>query len=52
MGDQICESVGAYKLEGLGAQLFSNIEGDFFSILGLPVLPLLDLLRNHGVVPS
>ncbi len=52
MGDQICESVGAYKLEGLGAQLFSNIEGDFFSILGLPLLPLLDLLRNHGVVPS
>ena len=34
-GDQICDSVGAYKLEGLGAQLFSNIEGDFFSILGL-----------------
>ncbi len=52
MGDQACESVGAYKLEGLGAQLFSNLEGDFFSILGLPLLPLLGVLRNHGVVPS
>ena len=52
MGDQICESVGAYKLEGLGAQLFSKIEGDFFSILGLPLLPLLDVLRNQGVVAS
>lgn len=52
MGDEICESVGAYKLEGLGAQLFSNIEGDFFSILGLPLLPLLEVLRHHGVVAS
>lgn len=52
MGDPICVSVGAYKLEGLGAQLFSAIEGDFFSILGLPLLPLLDVLRDHGVVPS
>lgn len=52
VGDPICESVGAYKLEGLGAQLFSAIEGDFFSILGLPLLPLLDVLRDHGVVPS
>ena len=52
MGDQICDSVGAYKLEGLGAQLFSNVDGDFFSILGLPLLPLLDILRNHAVVPS
>lgn len=52
MGDPICESVGAYKLEGLGAQLFSAIEGDFFSILGLPLLPLLGVLRDHGVVPS
>ncbi len=52
MGERICESVGAYKLEGLGAQLFSNIEGDFFTILGLPLLPLLDFLRNHGVIGS
>ncbi len=52
MGDQVCDSVGAYKLEGLGAQLFSKIEGDFFTILGLPLLPLLDVLRSHQVVPS
>lgn len=52
MGDPICETVGAYKLEGLGAQLFSAVEGDFFSILGLPLLPLLGVLRDHGVVPS
>ncbi|MDH3739054.1 MAG: Maf family protein [Alphaproteobacteria bacterium] len=52
MGDQICETVGAYKLEGIGAQLFETIDGDFFSILGLPLLPLLDVLRRHGVMPS
>lgn len=52
MGKRICDSVGAYQLESVGAQLFSRVEGDFFSILGLPLLPLLDLLRNHGVVPS
>jgi septum formation protein len=44
--------VGAYQLESMGAQLFSNIEGDFFTILGLPLLPLLDVLRNHGVILS
>jgi septum formation protein len=43
-------SVGAYQLEGLGAQLFSRVEGDYFTILGLPLLPLLEFLRNHGVV--
>ena len=52
MADQICDTVGAYKLESFGAQLFENIEGDFFSILGLPLLPLLDTLRHHGVVRS
>ena len=51
-GDQMYESVGAYKLEGLGAQLLEHIEGDFFSILGLPLLPLLSFLREHGVVGS
>ena len=49
-GDAVLSSVGAYQLEGLGAQLFSHIEGDHFAILGLPLLPLLDLLRNHGVL--
>lgn len=49
-GDAVLHSVGAYQLEGLGAQLFSRIDGDYFTILGLPLLPLLDFLRNHGVV--
>ncbi|HEV2550404.1 MAG TPA: nucleoside triphosphate pyrophosphatase [Stellaceae bacterium] len=50
-GDDVLTSVGAYQLEGLGAQLFARIEGDYFSILGLPLLPLLEFLRSHGVVP-
>ena len=49
-GDSACKSVGAYELEGLGAQLFSEIDGDFFSILGLPLLPVLDFLRRENVV--
>ena len=52
VGARALESVGAYQLEGRGAQLFSRIEGDYFTILGLPLLPLLDVLRNHGVVPT
>ena len=47
-GEQILSSVGCYQLEGLGAHLFSHIDGDYFSILGLPLLPLLDGLRAHG----
>ena len=50
--EQVCETLGAYRIEGLGAQLFSSIEGDFFSILGLPLLPLLKELRNHGVISA
>ncbi len=49
-GAGVLETVGAYKLEGLGAQLFSEIKGDYFSILGLPLLPLLDYLRTRGAV--
>ena len=45
-------SVGAYRLEGRGAQLFEHIEGDYFAILGLPLLELLAFLRNCGEVPS
>lgn len=44
------ESVGGYRLEARGAQLFSVIDGDFFTILGLPLLPLLAFLREHGVL--
>jgi septum formation protein len=49
-GDSLLSTVGAYQLEGLGAQLFSQIEGDYFSILGLPLLPLLDYLRTRKVL--
>ena len=45
-------SVGCYRLEGPGAQLFERIEGDYFSILGLPLLPLLGALRDHGVLET
>lgn len=48
-GDGVLHSVGAYQFEGLGAQLFSRVDGDFFSVLGLPLLPLLGFLRLHGV---
>jgi septum formation protein len=47
-GDEALGSVGCYRLEGPGAQLFSRIDGDYFGILGLPLLGLLDLLRRHG----
>ncbi len=50
-GPAALESVGGYQLEGLGVQLFSRIEGDFFEILGLALLPLLGFLRERGVVP-
>ncbi len=45
-------SVGAYKLEETGIQLFEKIEGDYFTILGLPILPLLGFLRERGIIPS
>ena len=51
-GDTILSSVGAYKFEGRGAQLFTKVEGDFFSILGLPLLPILDYLRTCGAISS
>ncbi len=51
-GKSVCASVGAYRLENRGAQLFSRIEGDYFTILGLPLLPLLGFLVNHGVITA
>jgi septum formation protein len=51
-GDAVLGSVGAYQLEGLGAQMFRRIDGDFFVILGLPLLPVLDILREQGVIPT
>jgi len=52
MGPEALTSVGAYKLEGLGAQLFEAVEGDYFTILGLPLLPLLDFLRRQGALAA
>lgn len=52
IGDAATQSVGSYQLEGLGVQLFQHIDGDHFAILGLPLLPLLGFLRQHGVVPA
>lgn len=49
-GEEVLGSVGAYQLEGLGVQLFETIDGDYFSILGLPLIPLLDTLRREGVI--
>jgi septum formation protein len=44
--------VGAYRLEGLGVQLFERIEGDYFTILGLPLLSVLQALRSKGQLAS
>ena len=51
-GEGILSSVGAYRLEGNGVQLFARIEGSHFTILGLPLLALLDVLRANGVVSA
>ncbi|CAN5907141.1 nucleoside triphosphate pyrophosphatase [soil metagenome] len=51
-GPDALGSVGCYRLEGPGSQLFSKIEGDYFAILGLPLLGLLDLLRKHGALSA
>jgi septum formation protein len=49
-GEAVLSSVGAYQLEGLGVQLFDRIDGDFATILGLPLLQLLAFLREHSVI--
>lgn len=51
-GLKVCTSVGAYQLEALGLQLFSAIDGDHTTILGLPMLPLLEQLRRLAVIPT
>ncbi len=49
-GNAALSSVGGYQLEGIGVHLFERVEGDYFTILGLPLLPLLDFLRQAGFV--
>lgn len=49
-GEDLLSSVGCYRLEGRGVQLFAEIRGDYFAVLGLPLLPLLDALRKQGAV--
>ena len=49
-GEKVLSSVGAYQIEGHGVQLFEKVEGDFFSIIGLPILPLLAKLREYKLV--
>ncbi len=49
-GEALTKSVGAYRFEGRGSQLFSSVDGDFFSILGLSLLPVLDYLRERGAI--
>ncbi|WP_420412819.1 Maf-like protein [Roseibium sp.] len=51
-GDVVLSSVGAYQLESLGLQLFEKIDGDYFTILGLPMLPLLGQLRELGEIET
>jgi septum formation protein len=52
IGDDALTSVGAYKFEGLGSQLFERVEGDYFAILGLPLLEVLEFLRAEGALAS
>lgn len=51
-GDDVLGCLGGYQIEGRGTQLFSKIEGSHFTIMGLPLLPLLDFLRIHGEMPA
>ena len=52
VGTRVLASVGAYQLEGEGVQLFERIDGDYFTILGLPLLPLLAKLRDLGAIDA
>jgi len=51
-GTAILSSVGCYHFEGRGAQLFDRVQGDYFSVLGLPLLPVLAQLRKEGALPA
>lgn len=49
-GEAILSTVGGYRIEAMGAQLFDRIEGDYFSVLGMPLLEVLTALRDEGIV--
>ncbi|GAA0552485.1 septum formation protein [Rhizomicrobium palustre] len=51
-GSEILSSVGCYRLEGRGSQLFDAVDGDFFTVLGLPLIALLSALRERAIVPA
>ena len=51
-GEALMKSVGAYRFEGPGSQLFERVEGGFFAILGLDLLPVLDYLRSRGIAAT
>ncbi len=50
VGDEVLGSVGCYRIEGRGIRLFESIDGSYWTILGMPLLPLLDFLRKDGVL--
>lgn len=50
VGERILKSVGGYQIEGMGVQLFSAIHGDYFTIIGVPLLPLMEKFRELGIV--
>ena len=52
VGKAATATVGAYRIEGLGIQLFERIDGDYFTILGLPLMAALDFLRRYGCLAS
>ena len=49
-GDVVCSSVGGYHYEGFGIQLFDRVEGDYYTILGLPMIPIISFLQRQGVL--
>jgi septum formation protein len=51
-GEPVLASVGAYRLEGMGSQLFDRVEGDYFTVLGMPLWPVLAELRRVGVIAT
>lgn len=51
-GEAVLASVGSYRMEGPGAQLFDRVDGDYFTVLGLPLWAVLDALRQAGAIPS